>query len=69
MEISAKAVEASRAVNALLGLRDGDQEALLEVIEDYFTTSSSPERDESEDESDSDDYNELMDGVSNVGWH
>jgi len=40
METNSKALEASKAVNALLGLGSEDQEALLEVLEDYFTSST-----------------------------
>ena len=30
--------EVTKAVNAFLGFSSGDQQALLEVIEDYFTS-------------------------------
>ena len=46
------AQEAARAVNALLHFSSGDQEALLEVMQDYFTASVGPEV----DELDHDDY-------------
>ena len=35
---SAKAVEAAKAVNSLLHFSSGDQEALLEVMEEFFCT-------------------------------
>ena len=38
---NASTVEAARAVNALLGLSSNDQGALLEVLEDYFTSPDS----------------------------
>jgi len=57
METNSKALEASKAVNALLGLGSEDQEALLEVLEDYFTSSTGPE---SEDESFIDEDDEVM---------
>ena len=49
MEIKPKAIEASKAVNAILGFSSDDQEALLEVLEDYFTSSTGPEREEIDD--------------------
>lgn len=36
MACKASAVKAARAVNSLLGLSGGDQEALLDVLQDYF---------------------------------
>ena len=36
--VNASAVEAAKAVNALLGLSSNDQGALLEVLEDYFSS-------------------------------
>ena len=57
METNSKALEASKAVNALLGLGSEDQEALLEVLEDYFTRSTGPE---SEDDSLFDEDDEVM---------
>ena len=35
---SPKAIEAARAVNSLLGLSSRDQEALISVVKDYFTS-------------------------------
>ena len=35
---SAKAIEAAKAVNSLLHLSSSDQESLLAVVEDYFTS-------------------------------
>ena len=57
MDTNSKALEASKAVNALLGLGSEDQEALLEVLEDYFTSSTGPE---SEDDSLFDEDDEVM---------
>ena len=57
METNSKALEASKAVNALLGLGSEDQEALLEVLEDYFTSSTGPE---SEDDNLFDEDDEVM---------
>ena len=52
---NACAVEAAKAVNALLGLSSNDQGALLEVLEDYFTSPSSDcEVEELDDDSGSD---------------
>ena len=50
METNSKALEASKAVNALLGLGSEDQEALIEVLEDYFTSSTTPENEDDEEE-------------------
>ena len=63
MEINPKA---SKAVNAILGFSSDDQEALLEVLEDYFTSSTGPEREEIDDSDDDD--GDLPDGgnVQNV---
>ena len=49
---SVGASEVARAVNAFLGFSSGDQQALLEVIEDYFT---SPDNADEEDDLDDDD--------------
>ena len=46
------AAQAAQAVNAVLGLSSNDQGALLEVLEDYFT---SPNPDNVEELDDSDD--------------
>ena len=35
---STKAIEAAKAVNSLLHLSSSDQESLLAVVEDYFTS-------------------------------
>ena len=66
MEINPKAIEASKAVNAILGFSSDDQEALLEVLEDYFTSSTGPEREEIDDSDDVD--GDVPDGgnVQNV---
>ena len=45
------ASEVARAVTAFLGFSTSDQEALLEVIEDYFTSPDDEEEDDSEDDS------------------
>lgn len=60
METNSKALEASKAVNALLGLGSEDQEALLEVLEDYFTSSTGPK---SEDDSLFDDDEVMLQGL------
>ena len=49
---SAGASEAARAVNAFLGFSSNDQQALLEVIEDYFT---SPDNEDDDDDLGDDD--------------
>lgn len=46
------ASDAAKAVNAFMSFSSGDQDALLEVLQDYFT---SPESDDSEDDGDDDD--------------
>ena len=64
--VNASAVEAAKAVNALLGLSSNDQGALLKVLEDYFT---SPDSDSQVDElddgsaSDGDDIDTLLEGT------
>ena len=40
------ASEVAKAVNAFLGFSSGDQQALLEVIEDYFTSPADAEDDD-----------------------
>ena len=47
--------EAAKAVNALMSFSSGDQDALLEVLQDYFTSPDGPESDNSEDSGDDDD--------------
>ena len=63
MATTTTALEAARSVNALMSLGSGDQDALLEVLEDYFT-SPGPERDDWEDDGDSDGAEELLQGNS-----
>ena len=46
------ASEAVKAVNALMSFSSGDQDALLEVLQDYFTSPDGPESDDSEDDGD-----------------
>ena len=63
---NASAVEAARAVNALLGLSSNDQGALLEVLEDYFTSPDSDcEVEELDDDrsSDTEDDDSLLEGT------
>ena len=43
---SAGASETARAVNAFLGFSSNDQQALLEVIEDYFTSPDNADEDD-----------------------
>ena len=61
---NASAVEAARAVNALLGLSSNDQGALLEVLEDYFTSPDSDcEVEELDDDSSSDTEDDTFDAL------
>ena len=46
--MSTTALEAAKSVNALMSFSSGDQDALLEVLEYYFS-SPCPEKDDSED--------------------
>ena len=48
------ASEAAKAVNALMSFSSGDQDALLEVLQDYFTSQDGPESDNSDDSGDDD---------------
>ena len=48
---SVGASEVAKAVNAFLGFSSSDQQALLEVIEDYFTSPADAEDDDLEDDS------------------
>ena len=52
---SPKAIEAAKAVNSLLGLSSSDQEALLSVVEDYFTSPDEETQDSDWDGSDDSD--------------
>ena len=54
------ASEIARAVTAFLGFSTSDQEALLEVIEDYFTSPDDAEDDD--DEEDDSEDNSCMPG-------
>ena len=55
------ASEAARAVNTLMRFSTGDQNALLEVLDDYFTSPDGPERDEFDD----DGGQEVLQGIHN----
>ena len=62
------AVEAARAINALLGLSSNDQGALLEVLEDYFTSPDSDCEveeldDDSSSDTDDDSFDALLEGT------
>ena len=48
---SVGASEAARAVNAFLDFSSGDQEALLEVIADYFTSPDNADEKDDDDNS------------------
>ena len=50
---SVGASEVAKAVNAFLGFSSGDQQALLEVIEDYFTSPADAEDDNDLEDDDS----------------
>ena len=63
---SAKAGEAANAVNSLLHLSSGDQQALLDVLEDYFSTPSETKADDSDLDDDSDMELEPESGTSGV---
>ena len=58
---SSKAVVAAKAVNSLLHLSSSDQESLLAVVEDYFTTPDSQ----------TDDCDSDLDGSadSDLAWY
>ena len=59
------ASEAARAVNALMSFSAGDQEALLDVLGDYFSTPDGPEKDDfDDDDSDDDRCQEVSQGNS-----
>ena len=60
---SASAVEAARAVNALLGLSSNDQGALLEVLEDYFTSPGSDSQGDDLDDDDASDDDDVGDSI------
>ena len=60
---NASAVEAAKAVNALLGLSSNDQGALLEVLEDYFSSPDPEKREDDELDEDSDEDDEVDDGL------
>ena len=47
--MSTTALEAAKSVNALMSFSGGDQDALLDVLGDYFS-SPCPEMDDSEDD-------------------
>ena len=53
--------EAAKAVNAFMGFSSGNQDALLEVLQDYFSSSDGPERDDWDD-----DDTELEDSAGGV---
>ena len=50
---SVGASEVARAVNALLDFSSSDQQALLEVIEDYFTSPDDADREDDIEDEDS----------------
>ena len=62
------ASEAARAVNGLISFSTGDQEALLEILDDYISSPDGPERDEfddNDDDSDDDGSQEVLQGIHN----
>lgn len=60
---STRAIQAAEAVNSLLHLSPGDQNSLLEVIADYFTTPYNALDDESGSESSDTEVDEIAAGV------
>ena len=63
---SAKATEAAKAVNSLLHLSQGDQESLLAVMEEYFT---SPDEEKDDLDMDSSDDSDTELGTDTPGTH
>ena len=49
------ASDAARAVNALMGFSSGDQPALLEILQKYFTSPYGPESDDCDNDDDNSD--------------
>ena len=62
---STTASEAARAVNALMSFSSGDQAALVEVLQDYFSSPDGPERDDwdNDDEYEPDETGDLFQGT------
>lgn len=58
--MATKASEAARAVNVFLEFSSNDQEALLEVIQDYFSSPAGPE--ENDDDLLDDDEQASLEG-------
>ena len=48
-------LNAAKAVNTLMGFSSGDQRALLEVLQDYFTAPDGPAGDDWDDDDNTDD--------------
>ena len=61
---SPKAIEAARAVNSLLGLSSRDQEALISVVQDYFT---SPDEETADSDLDGSDDSDTEQGGADLG--
>ena len=67
--MATSASEAAKAVNALMGFSSDDQDALLEVLQDYFSSPDGLESDEWEDDDSPDDNvgaQGLLQGISIV---
>lgn len=58
------ASDAARAVNVFMGFSSRDQDTLLEVLQDYFSSSDGPERDDpdNDDVDDDDGAQESLQG-------
>lgn len=63
--MSASARDAAKAANTLLEFSGDDQEALLEVMADYFTSPDEVRDSESDDDGDVDDPQANLQGTTN----
>ena len=64
---TATATEAATAVNALLRFSSSDQEAMIEVLQEYFTSPDGAEVDDSEDLDEMDE--ESVEGTEHYNYY
>ena len=64
--MTTSAIDAAKAANTLLGFSRDDQQALLEVMTDYFTSPEEGRESDSDEDSITDDRQHNLEGTAKV---
>ena len=64
--MTTSAIDAAKAANTLLGFSTDDQQALLEVMTDYFTSPEEGRESDSDEDSTTDDRQHNLEGTAKI---